>query len=88
MMAKKNRGRAPEPRGEAASKPATLKDLLPAELVDRLKNQATDMRAEQERIREEERKRAEEARKAEQKRNESNMEYLLNNSSMDWKKFK
>ncbi|SDT25116.1 Protein of unknown function [Paenibacillaceae bacterium GAS479] len=87
-MAKKNRGRAPEPRAEAASKPATLKDLLPAELVDRLKNQAGDLRAEQERAREAERKRIEDERKAEQKRNESNMEYLLENSKMDWKKFK
>ncbi|QJC53162.1 YqkE family protein [Paenibacillus albicereus] len=87
-MAKKNRGRAPEPRPEAAAKAATLKDLLPAELVDRLKNQASDMRAEQERVREEERQRAEEARKAEQKRNESSMEYLLENSSMDWKSYK
>ncbi|MGU3472307.1 DUF3886 domain-containing protein [Paenibacillus sp. D51F] len=88
-MAKKKQApaRRPEPGAEAA-KPATLKDLLPADMVQRLKSQADGMKAEQERVREEERRRAEEARKAEQKRNESSMEYLLDNSSMDWKKFK
>jgi hypothetical protein len=86
MAKKKQAPRHPEPA--EAAKPATLKDLLPAEMVQRLKTQADGMKAEQERAREEERRRAEEARKAEQKRNESSMEYLLENSSMDWKKFK
>ncbi len=46
------------------------------------------MKAAEARQKEEERKQAEEAKKAEQKRLEGNFEYLLENSSMDWKKFK
>ncbi|WP_274361308.1 YqkE family protein [Paenibacillus thermotolerans] len=84
---KKNKAKtAPKPVPQ--EKAATLKDLLKPELVDRLKAQADAMKAEQARKEEEKRKQAEEARKAEQKRLENDFEYLLNNSSADWKKFK
>ena len=86
MAKKKPASRAAQP-AESAAMPATLKDLLPAHMIDKLKSQANDMKAEQERIREQERLRAEEARKAEQKRNENDMEYLLNNSKMVGNKY-
>lgn len=69
-------------------KPATLKDLLKPDLVDKLKAQADALKAEQTKKEEEKRKQAEEARKAEQKRLENDFEYLLNNSSADWKNYK
>lgn len=85
-MAKKRRPAAPAQ--PAQDKPATLKDLLSPEVLDKLKAQANEAKAEQEKRQEEERTRAIEARKAEQKRLENDFEYLLNNSSLDWKKHK
>jgi hypothetical protein len=73
---------------QAQDKPATLKDLLNPDTVNRLKAQAEAMREKEAKRREDERKKAEEARKAEQKRLESNFEHLLNNSNLDWKKYK
>lgn len=85
-MAKKTR--TPASGANAADKPATLKDLLNPELVGKLKAQAEEMRADEEKRRAEARRQAEEARKAEQKRLENDFEYLLNHSSMDWRKHK
>ncbi|WP_438445872.1 YqkE family protein [Gorillibacterium sp. sgz5001074] len=86
---KMNQGRRPAAsQAESADKPATLKDLLNADIVSKLKSQAEEMRAEEARQKADQRKREEEARKAEQKRLESSFEYLLNNSSMDWRKHK
>lgn len=89
-MAKKNtRKQTPTPAASAqADKPATLKDLLNADIVSKLKAQADEMKADELKRKEEKRKQEEEARKAEQKRLENNFEHLLNNSSMDWKKYK
>ncbi|MBJ6362587.1 YqkE family protein [Paenibacillus sp. GCM10012307] len=87
-MGKKKKA-APAPSSASTEvKPATLKDLLNSEVLDKLKAQASEMKAAEVKKREDDRKQAEEARKAEQKRLEGNFEYLLNNSSMDWKKFK
>lgn len=81
--------RKPQPAQQAHDdKPATLKDLLNPEIVGKLKEQASEMKREEEQRKEEIRKQAETARKQEQKRLESNFEYLLNNSTQDWKKFK
>ncbi|MDP4099032.1 YqkE family protein [Paenibacillus sp. P96] len=85
-MAKKRKSAAPAPA--AQDKPATLKDLLSSDVLEKLKAQANEAQAEQERRQEEERAKAIAARKAEQKRLDNDFEYLLNNSSMDWKKHK
>ncbi|WP_027094266.1 YqkE family protein [Cohnella thermotolerans] len=88
-MAKKRSAppqRKPEP--EAAASGATLKELLSAEVVGKLKAAADELKAEEASRKEQERKRAEAAREAERKRLENDFEYLLNNSGMDWKSFK
>lgn len=85
-MAQIRKAAAPKP--EAADKPATLKDLLSADVLDKLKAQAAEMKAEEQRKQEAKRLQEEEARKAEQKRLDNNFEHLLNNSKMDWKNFK
>ncbi|MEI7027423.1 YqkE family protein [Paenibacillus sp. y28] len=86
-MAKKNRP-APATKADPADKPATLKDLLHADVLGKLKAQADEWKAEEQRVKEEKRAKEEAARKAEQKRLDNNFEHLLNNSKMDWKKFK
>jgi len=88
-MAKKKpaMGRKPEAAADAAPA-ATLKDLLSAEVVGKLKAQAEQLKAEEADRREKARKQEEEARAAEKKRLENDFEYLLNNSGMDWKRYK
>ncbi|TDL58174.1 DUF3886 domain-containing protein [Paenibacillus dendritiformis] len=89
-MAKK-RGRNAAPQGTARTaqdQPATLKDLLRPDIVAQLKAQATVLKAEEVQRKEEARRQAEEARTAEQKRLDNDFDYLLNNSSMDWRKYK
>lgn len=73
---------------ERTDKPATIKDMLKADVLDKLKAQADALRAEEERRRQEAAREAEERRKAEQKRRENDFAYLLENSKMDWKSFK
>ncbi|ANF98324.1 YqkE family protein [Paenibacillus bovis] len=85
-MAKKNK--APARPAAAQDKPATLKDLLSADVLDKLKAQANEMREVEQQRQEQERQKAEEARKAEQKRKDNDFEYLLENSKQDWKKYK
>lgn len=91
-MAKKrpqnSRSASAAPSGQASDKPATLKDLLSADVIGKLKAQADEMKADEAKRREEKRKQEEETRKAEQKRRENDFEYLLNNSSLDWRKHK
>ncbi|WP_018753899.1 YqkE family protein [Paenibacillus sanguinis] len=72
----------------AGDKPATLKDLLGEDTLAKLKAQATELKKEEEQRQQEERVRKEEARRAEQKRLDNNFEHLLNNSEMDWHKYK
>lgn len=83
----KKRGALPAAGGKE-DKPATLKDLLNADVVSKLKAQAEQMKAEEEALRLAQRQREEEARKAEKKRLENDFEYLLNNSKLDWRKHK
>lgn len=66
----------------------TLKDLLSADVLQKLKQQFDEMKAADEQRKQEARAQAEEARKKEQKRLESDMGYLLENSKQDWRKFK
>lgn len=85
MAKKKNNTSMPS---SAADKPATLKDLLGAETIAKLKEQAAELKKDEDRKKEEARAKAEAARKAEQKRLENDFEHLLNTSKMDWQKFK
>ena len=88
-MAKKRRPHSPSAsKNVAQDQPATLKDLLAPEMLNKLKAQAEELKAVEQQRKEEERKRAEEARRAEQKRRENDFEYLLKNSSLDWRKYK
>lgn len=86
-MVKKKRPVAAQ-QAVAQDKPATLKDLLNPDIVNKLKAQGDAWKAEDEAKKEEARKRAQEAQKAEQKRLENDFEYLLNNSSAEWRKHK
>lgn len=86
-MGKKRRPVA-APAQNTAEKPATLKDLLSSEVLDKLKAQAKELKVQEDNRKEVERQKAEEARRAEQKKLDNNFEYLLNNSSMDWRKYK
>ncbi|HZG88409.1 YqkE family protein [Paenibacillus sp.] len=82
--------KAGETKAAAASqeKGLTLKDALGADVLAKLKAQAEELKAQEARERERQRVEAEERRKQEQKRLENDFEHLLNNSSMDWKKYK
>ncbi|MWV44372.1 DUF3886 domain-containing protein [Paenibacillus sp. HJL G12] len=86
-MAKKKRQEAAV-KPQAADKPATLKDLLSSDVLNKLKQQSEELKAEEQQKKEAQLKKAEEERKAEQKRRDNDFEYLLENSGMDWKKFK
>ncbi|CAM2871806.1 YqkE family protein [Paenibacillus sediminis] len=86
-MAKKKKT-IPAPNHANQDKPATLKDLLNAEVLNKLKAQADQLKEIEEKQKEVARKQAEEERKAEQKQRENDFEYLLNNSSLDWEKYK
>ncbi|MFC5472251.1 YqkE family protein [Cohnella suwonensis] len=69
-------------------KPVTLKDLLGAGVIAKLKEQAVALKQEEADKAQRKRREQEEAREAERKRNENDFSYLLNHSSQDWKKFK
>ncbi|WP_426446666.1 YqkE family protein [Paenibacillus sp. S-38] len=84
----KKRGPVAAAKATAEDKPATLKDLLNPEVLQKLKAQSESMKAEAEQRREEERRRAEEARRAEQKRLDNDFGHLLENSDPNWRKFK
>lgn len=86
-MAKKKRPTA-APNPASQEKPATLKDLLRPEVLDKLQAQANELKAEEEKHKEENRKQAEEASRVEQKRLENDFDHLLKNSSLDWRKYK
>jgi len=66
----------------------TLKDALGADVLAKLKAHAEELKAQDARERERQRIEAEERRKQEQKRLDNDFEHLLNNSGMDWKKYK
>lgn len=70
------------------AKPTTLKDLLNADVLAKLQAQSNEMK-EKERTEQEQKRQAEVARREKEKKElESNFEYLLKNSKMDWKQFK
>lgn len=84
----KRRKPASAPALASQDKPSTLKDLINTDVLNKLKEQADQMKAEEAERRELERKQKEEAKKAEQKRLDNDFGHLLDNSSMDWKKYK
>lgn len=86
-MAKKKQNTS-APRPAAADAPATLKDLLSSDVLNKLKAQSDALKAEEQDKKEAVRKAAEDQRKAEQKRLENDFAHLLENSNQDWHKFK
>ncbi len=86
-MAKKKKT-TPMPRPAASDAPATLKDLLSSDVLDKLKAQSDALKAEEHEKKEAARKAVEDQRKAEQKRLDNDFGHLLENSSQDWHKFK
>lgn len=86
-MAKKKRPTdAPKPASQDNS--PTLQELLSPDVLDKLKARANELKAEEDKRRAENKKRAEEARRAEQKRLENDFAHLLENSDLDWRKYK
>ncbi|MCI3920086.1 YqkE family protein [Paenibacillus sp. TRM 82003] len=88
MGKRKRQGATGSPPPASDDKPATLKDLVGADVLARLKAQAEELRQHEAEVRERQRLDEERRRKEEQKRLDNNFEHLLNNSGMDWKKFK
>ncbi|KKO53385.1 YqkE family protein [Paenibacillus sp. DMB20] len=82
------KGKVQTANHQPADKPATLKDLLDPKMVERLKAQADTLKADEAKRQEAERIKREEARKSEQKRLDNDFEFLLQNSEMDWRKYK
>jgi hypothetical protein len=64
----------------------TLKDMLNPELMKQLKSKQEQLKVEEERKKEEEEQRKWEERRLKEKN--KSFEELLNESSMDWRKFK
>lgn len=77
---------------QPASKPkkddsaVTLKDMMNPELIKQLKEQQEQLKAEQDKKREEEEQRKREERRLKEKN--KTFEELLNESDMNWRKFK
>jgi hypothetical protein len=87
-MAKKKTQSRQDPPAKSTDQPVTLKDLLNSDVLNKLKEQAADMKREEEQRKEQLRIQAEEERQAKQKELDNNFEHLLNNSDMNWNKFK
>lgn len=92
-MGKKSNGRPSQShRGpnqfqqEEASQGHSLKELLGADTIQKLKSQAEEMKLAEQKRKEELRKQEEEAKKREQKRLENDFSYLLDNSDPSWSK--
>ncbi|GBG11962.1 hypothetical protein B1748_05750 [Paenibacillus sp. MY03] len=76
------------PTSEPEQQGATLKELLGADVLNKLKAQADQLKQEDADRKERERKEAEETKKREQKLKENDFSYLLNNSDPNWNKYK
>jgi NADH:ubiquinone oxidoreductase subunit C len=85
---KKKPRNSPTSAVDQKDNPVTLKEMLGSETVTKLKQHAEALKQEEAQRQENKRLEAEAARQAEQKLKESDFEYLLNQSGMDWKKFK
>ena len=87
-MAKKKNAQNHSTAGGREDKAPTLKDLLSADVINKLKLQSDELKAEEANRQQEAARKAEEAKKQEQKRLENDMAYLLDNNKQDWRKFK
>lgn len=76
---------APKPEEEGG---LSLKELLSAETIGKLKAQADGLKQAEAARKEEQRKQEEEKKKQEQKRLENDFSYLLENSDSNWSKYK
>lgn len=76
------------PAQTASDKSITLKDLLSSDVLNKLKVQAEELKLEENNRKELERQKSEEVQRTEQKKLDNNFEYLLNNSGLDWRKYK
>ncbi|ANE47754.1 hypothetical protein SY83_17350 [Paenibacillus swuensis] len=90
MAGKRNARHAPKPPKSGGDQPATLKDMLSPEILNKLKAQADALKADEAQRIEDQRIRKEEAKKAEQQRLDNDFGYLLNQSTVDvdWRKHK
>ena len=87
-MAKKKRTTTAPASSAKQDQPATLKDLLSSDILEKLKEQTEALKAEERKKQELKQKQAEEARKAEQKRLDNDFEHLLSKSDPNWRKYK
>ncbi|MBB6672748.1 YqkE family protein [Cohnella nanjingensis] len=87
MAKRKTNPRTPTPAAKD-DKPATLKDLLDGDTLSKLKARADALKVDAQKEAEARRAQEEAARKAEQKRLENDFGHLLDNSGMDWRKYK
>lgn len=85
MAKKKTRQMAPP---VVKDQPATLKDLLGADVIGKLKEQAASLQKEEDQKQEAIRLQKEQERKQKQKELDNNFEHLLNTTNMDWHKYK
>ncbi|MCA0758506.1 DUF3886 domain-containing protein [Paenibacillus sp. N4] len=91
-MGKKQK-RASNHEARQTSKPEesgglSLKELLSADTIGKLKAQADGLKQAEAARKEEQRKQEEEKKKQEQKRLENDFSYLLENSDSNWSKYK
>lgn len=84
MSKKKNPGRS----SGTNEQNMTLKDLLKPDILDQLKSQKEKLKKAEEWQQTKLKQKEQEMRRAEQKRLENDFEYLLENSDLDWKKYK
>ncbi|MBO9599859.1 MAG: YqkE family protein [Cohnella sp.] len=82
-----NANKTPSATANTPEKPATLRDLLGADTIAKLKRQAEMLKQEEAAKQEAKRAEAEAARLAEQKRNENDFAYLLEHSKVKGTKY-
>ncbi|GKU79472.1 DUF3886 domain-containing protein [Paenibacillus sp. L3-i20] len=90
-MAKKRKSPAPSRKSDAGASQEqgiTLKELLGAEVLSKLKAQADELKQAESDLKEEQRQKEEEAKKKEQKLRENDFAYLLENSDSKGSKYK
>lgn len=88
LMAKRKRQANHARQAGRDESPATLKDRLSPEVLEKLKMQEEVLQKEEQERRQEKKKQAEASRRAEQERRENDFEFLLNHSELDWHKYK
>jgi len=87
---KKQQHRAANAAAQSGEKdsPITLKELLGADVLGKLRAQSDELKQQEAGRREEARRQEEERKKQEQKARENDFAYLLENSDQSWGKYK